>query len=71
MSLHIKDRLNTLEATQSELLDLKADKAFTYSKVAVDAKIDNLVYDATAELNTLKESWRKHEAVTQTSRPLS
>ena len=55
MSLQIKNRLNTLEATQSELLDLKADKATTYTKTDVDAKIDNLVNYAPPALNTLKE----------------
>ena len=55
MSLQIKSRLNTLEATQSELLDLKADKAFTHSKITIDEKIDNLVNHAPLELNTLRE----------------
>ena len=40
MSLQIITRLNSLEATQSELLDLKADKTFTYSKATIDIKID-------------------------------
>ena len=55
MALQIKNRLNSLEATQSELLDLKADKATTYTKAAFDAKIDNLVNHAPEALNTLKE----------------
>ena len=55
MLLQFKNRLNTLRATQSELLDLKAYKAFTYTKAAVDAKIDNLVNEAPLRLNTLKE----------------
>jgi hypothetical protein len=40
MSLQIKNRLNTLEATQFELLGQKADKTFTYSRAAIDSKID-------------------------------
>ena len=44
-----------MEATQSELLDLKADKATTYIKTDVDEKIDNLVNSAPESLNTLKE----------------
>ena len=55
MSLQIKNRLNNVEATSSELLDLKADKTFTDSKATIDAKINNLVNDAPPELNTLKE----------------
>ena len=55
MSLRIRNRLNTLEATQSELLDLKADRDTTYTEAAVDAKINNLVASAPTELNTLKK----------------
>jgi len=44
-----------LEATQSELLDLKADRDTTYTEAAVDAKINNLVASAPTELNTLKK----------------
>jgi len=54
MSLQIKNRLNTVGATHSELLDPKADEAFTYTKAAVDAKIYNLVNYAPEALNTLK-----------------
>jgi len=55
MSLQLKNRLNYLEATQSELLDQKADKTFTYSRTAIDSKIDNLVNNAPTALNTLNE----------------
>ena len=55
MSLQIKNQLNTLEATQSELPDLKAAKATTYTQADVDAKIDNLVNHAPEALNTLKQ----------------
>ena len=72
MSLQIKHRSNTFDATQSELLDLRAGNIFTcsktpiyakigtkvnqanvYTKVYVDAKINNLVNNAPEALKTL------------------